>query len=322
MNDEKREDDQKASNDTLTVLLNLAGPSPNIDKDVEDRVYANVRNAWSTSKTRSWSRPLLWALPVTLAASVLVVFGWQGPDAVPRAKPVASIVLVADPSGASGIGDHVYAGDVLDTSNGHGLTLALDDDISLRIDAHTLLKVDAANEFTLLAGQIYIDSGDRIHSDRHVTVMTAIGVVKDIGTQFSVRFDKADLSVAVREGRLDLSDGHQTHSARRGDKVTIRPGQSARFESVPIDGDQWNWAVALAPSFDIENRSLLDFLKWSSRELGMELVIESNSMRIEAMRSRLHGSVDGMSPLEAIDAVMSTTKFDYSIDDGAITIHE
>ena len=320
MNDTKQSNQTEAGNDTLTTLLNLAGPSAEIESDVEQRVYANVRREWSRSKLRS--QPLRWALPFALAASVLIVFGLKGSDVVPQARSVGSVMVAAAQPGAEAltVGDSVYAGDVLDTSKGHGMSLALQGDISLRMDSATLLKVDSANEFTLMAGRIYIDTGDRIYADRHVTVHTASGSATDVGTQFSVLFDNADMSVAVREGRVDLKEGGQTHTAKQGDKVTVRPGRIARFEIVPVVGESWDWAVALAPMFDIEGQSLLDFLKWVSRETGMGLRIQSDEVRMETMQSRLHGSVDGMTPIDALDAVLATTHFKYSIDGNTITI--
>jgi len=317
MNDETRNDQAGDSSDTLTALLKLAGPSAEIEDDIEKRVYANVRREWSRGRSRSTT--VRWALPLALAASVLIVFSLNESDTVPQVRAVGSVAVAAGDAGLA-VGDSVYTGDVLDTSNQRGMSLALRDGISLRIDAETLLKIDAADEFTLVAGRIYIDTGDLIYADSHVTVITASGTAMDVGTQFSVRFDDANMSVVVREGQVDLREGRRIYSAHRGDKVTVRPGTVAHFETIPVVGEHWDWASALAPAFEIENKSLLDFLKWVSRELGLELKIESDAMRMETMRPRLHGSIDGMSPQEALDAVLATTQFKYSIDSDTITI--
>ena len=322
MNDDKQNKQPDDSNDTLIALLKLAGPSAEIDRDIEARVYANVRREWGRGKT--WSRPARWAVPLALAASILIAFGLNESDNAPKARAIGAVTVVTGGAQTAGfdVGDNIYTGDVLDTSSRQGMSVLLADDISLRIDADTLLRADSASEFTLLAGRVYIDTGDRIYSDRHVTVTTASGTATDIGTQFSVRLDSADMSVAVREGQVDLKEGGRIHNAMRGDKVTVRPGKDAQFDAVSVRGEEWDWAVALAPTFDIENRSLLEFLKWVSRETGMELNIESDTTRMETMRPRLHGSVDGMTPLEALEAVLATTQFEYSIDGDIITIRK
>ena len=318
MNDQRNKNQPDESNDTLKALLELAGPSAEISREIEDRVYTNVRQEWSRGK--SWSKPVRWALPLALAASLLlVVFGLDQPDIVPQKRPVGSVSVVAGDAKFV-VGDNVYVGDVVDTSTGRGMSLALKDDISLRIDARTLLKVDSASEFTLLAGRIYIDTGDRVYADRHVTVTTASGSATDVGTQFSVRFENADMSVAVREGRVDLSEGRERHNVTKGKRVTVRPGNVARFESVPLVGEPWDWAVSLVPSFEIEDKSLLDFLKWVSRETGMELIFADDEFRMEVMRPRLHGSIEGMAPIQALEAVLATTKFKHSIDGNTIII--
>ena len=317
MNDQRNDTQPDKSNDALTTLLKLAGPRAEISSDVEERVYTSVRREWS--RGRSWSKPIRWALPLALAASLLVVFGLNQSDTIPQKRAIGSVSVVAGDTTVV-VGDSVYAGDILDTSNERGMSIALRGDVSLRIDTRTLLKVDSASEFTLLAGRIYIDTGDRVYADRHVTVNTASGSATDVGTQFSVRFENADMSVAVREGRVNLSEGRERHNVTRGNRVTVRPGNAARIESVPLVGEPWDWAVSLVPSFEIEDKSLLDFLKWVSRETGMELSFADDEFRMEVMRPRLHGSIEGMAPIQALDAVLATTKFKYSIDRNTIII--
>ena len=82
----------------------------------------------------------------------------------------------------------------------------------------------------------------------------------------------------------------------------------------------WSWAAELAPTFDIENKSLMDFLDWASREAGMELVFASDELRMAAMRTELHGSVEGFAPIEAIESVLATTAFTYRIEQGKVVI--
>lgn len=321
MTDESQNKVPAEGDDTLAAVLKLAGPSPVIDREVEHRVYANVKQEWSRSRHRSSA--MRWAVPVALAASVLVAISLiDSPSTIPAPTAIGTVSIIGSGTDnvAHAVGDAIYASDVLDTSGQGGMSVMLAKDISLRIDANTLLRVDAASEFTLLTGRIYIDTGDRIYPDRHVTIYTATGTATDVGTQFSVRFKDADMSIAVREGLVNVKEGSRTHSARRGDRVTVRPGTGAQFDSVEVYGPEWAWVTALASEFVIENSSLLEFLRWVERETGMELEIESEAIRIETRRSRLHGSIAGMAPLDALEAVLATTQFTYSIDDGRIVI--
>ena len=123
--------------------------------------------------------------------------------------------------------------------------------------------------------------------------------------------DAGLLDVAVREGRVDvLNDGREL-VAVAGERMRIESGREATFEDIAAHDDYWEWVSMLAPAYDIENRSLLDFLRWAARETGYELVFATNGLRMSAMRTDLHGSVEGFEPTEAIGAVLSTTTFNY-----------
>ena len=290
-------------------MLKLAGPREEISADLEQRVYSKVREEWQ--QTSKGSVAMRWAIPFALAASVLLAIALYNPNTDEPARSVGTFVQ----SGAS-----VVVGDLIATDMNAGQSIALDGDISLRVDKNTRLEVGDNGEFTLLAGRVYIDTGDRIYADRHVVVHTANGTATDIGTQFSVAYTNMNMSVAVREGQVDLSDGEQSSTGMRGEKMTLRSGGSIEIDEVQVAGAEWDWAIALAPQFELENRTLLEFLKWAARETGLELVFDSDATRAVARVSKSHGSIDGLTPLEAVDAVLATTQFIYSIDDETILI--
>jgi ferric-dicitrate binding protein FerR (iron transport regulator) len=294
---------------TLSALLKLAGPREEISADLEQRVYSTVREEWEQSS--KGFAAMRWAIPFALAASVLLAIALYSPNTEVPAHSVGTFVQ----SGAS-----VFVGELIETDISGGQSIALNGDISLRVDKSTRLEVVDDGEFTLLAGRIYIDSGDRIYPDRHVTVHTATGTATDVGTQFSVVYTNANMSVAVREGQVDLSDGQQSSSAMRGEKITLRSGGSIEIDEVQVAGTEWDWAVALAPQFELEDRTLLEFLKWAARETGLQLVFDSDESRAVARVSKSHGSIDGLTPLEAVEAVLATTQFVYSIDGETILI--
>lgn len=302
--------DMTDDNDTtLSALLKLAGPTEEISADVEQRVYSKVREEWE--QTSKGSGAVRWAIPFALAASVLVAIALNSPNTELPVRSVGTYVQ----SGAS-----IVVGDLIETDMDSGQSVALNGDISLRVDKNTRLEVGDKGEFTLLAGRIYVDTGDRIYQDRHVIVHTANGTATDIGTQFSVAFVNTDMSVAVREGQVDLSAGQQSSSAMRGEKMTLRSGGSIEIDEVQVAGAEWDWAVALAPQFELDDHTLLEFLKWVSRETGMELVFDSDETRAVARVSKSHGSIDGLTPLEAVQAVLATTQFVYTIDGKTISI--
>jgi hypothetical protein len=151
-------------------------------------------------------------------------------------------------------------------------------------------------------------------------IETGSGSVTDVGTQFSVDARGGSLDVAVREGRVDIRADQDEHVAVAGERLLLEPGQEPKLEEITPHDDYWGWVSKLAPAYDIENRSLLDFLRWAARETGRELVFEDNELRMSAMKTDLHGSVQGFLPDDAILAVLATTNFHYRIVDDRIVI--
>ena len=321
--EENRETDTGIhADDTVEKLMNLAGPRAGIPTDLEQRVHENVRYAWRNSTSKKSS--MRWIVPAAMAATVLLVvaFNFRTPEVI--LQPLGQIAYVASGNNATiakySVGDSLYAGDSMETGADYGLSVSLAGDISLRIAANTSVRFDQADEFTLIHGQMYADSGERIYRERQITIHTAAGSATDIGTQFAVAYDNQQFSVAVREGRVDVSGDRPSVTAMAGDRLLIQPGNDVVVDQVNPYDASWDWATSLAPGFDIEDRSLLDFLKWASRETGKELVFSSDDVRMAAMRTELFGSVANFTPTEAIEAVLITTQFNYRVDDKSITI--
>jgi hypothetical protein len=63
----------------------------------------------------------------------------------------------------------------------------------------------------------------------------------------------------------------------------------------------------VAPTFNIEGRTLAEFLRWASRETGLDLLYVSDVAEREAVGTVLRGSIEGLRPDESIAAVVSTT---------------
>ena len=311
---------QQEDEATVSRLINLAGPRAEIPAELQSRVHANVRREWrNATQARSHLR---WAIPAALAATVLIAAILRVPAPENPSYPIGQIAQVArNPSPATqySLGDNVFAGDVVRTGSDKGLGIALKDDISVRIAANSALRLDTADALTLLSGMVYVDTGERIYRDRHISVQTSSGTVTDVGTQFSVADAAGRMSVAVREGRVDIEVEQNSHSASAGTRLTFAAGDVIREEVSPYDAS-WQWASALAPEFDIDQHSLLDFLEWASRETGKRLVFSNDQLREAAGDTKLFGSVRNLTPAEAIESVLTTTRFRYRIDAESIII--
>jgi len=319
-NDKEQGMRDTSTDDTVAKLMNLAGPRAAIPADLEQRVHDNVRLTWRNSTSKK--SPLRWIIPAAMAATLLLAIAINDRAPEITLQPLGQIATVAGGIAESdySIGDAIYAGDFLQTGADRGLSIALSGDISLRIAADTSVRFDTADEFTLIHGQMYADSGERIYRDRQITIHTTMGSATDVGTQFSVAYNGRQLNVAVREGRVDVSGDQPSVTAMAGDRLTFQTGNEVVIDQVAAYDTSWNWATSLAPSFDLEDKSLLDFLKWASRETGKELVFSSDDVRMAAMRTELFGSVSNFTPDEAIESVLATTRFKYRVDEKSITV--
>ena len=326
--------------ETMQRLLRLAGPRAPIPEKIEERVYERVRREWEISSRRpegarvytrvhrEWERRNTrrrvrrWAYPAALAATLLLAVAVvvQSPPPAPAQISIGKIARVSGDGIRIAPGDEIYAGERLSTGAGERVSLVLRGADSLRLDQDTTLVVDAADRFTLLQGRVYADTGDFIYREHAIVIDTNLGSVTDVGTQFAVAVGDDRLDVAVREGRVDVSRDSMEFVAVAGERLWLDDNDEASIDKLAAHDAFWDWAAEIAPPFDIENESLLDFLRWAARETGRTLEFEDNELRMSAMRTDLHGSVADFEPLEAVESVLATTKFDYRIEPDRIVL--
>jgi len=327
--------------ETMARLLRLAGPRSPVPPDIEKRVYERVHGEWLTSTRppeskrvynkvhRDWARRRAarrWVVPFAMAASVLLAVAVMlRPAPEPARIAVGSVAKILGQSTASGlpaVGGKIYAGDRLATGAGEGLSIALINAGSLRIDEETVLVVDADNRFRLDSGRLYADTGDFVYPEHELVIDTRLGEVTDVGTQFAVAITGDGLDVAVREGRVDVHRDQGEITAVAGEYLKVRQDGAADIESINAHDPYWEWAQTLAPAFDIEDASLLEFLRWAARETGRELVFENSELRMAAMRVDLHGTVADFEPLDAVQSVLAGTRFRFRMEPQRIVIEE
>lgn len=339
MNEKSTERSDDRDEQTLERLLRLAGRRPEIPSDVESRVYAKVHDAWTTATSepdrarvyarvhKAWqrkSRPAYrrFFIPAALAATVLLALAMliqPQPEAPPPGIIGTVVKVVGGPGTGVSVDQDIVEGEMLRTAAGEGVSLMLAGGASVRIDEGSQVVFAARGRMTLELGRIYADTGDFVYRNNRLVIETPHGVVTDIGTQFSVQAADALLDVGVREGRVDVHDDGQEITAVAGERLLLRNG-TADIEALAPHDAWWNWTAALAPAFDIEGKSLLEFLRWAARETGRELVFSDTELRLSAMRTDLHGSVADLEPLQAVVSVLSTTSFRYRIEADAIVI--
>jgi len=281
--------------------------------------YARIRSVVATEWRKTlrpprWQRSLRWgALAAGLAAALIVAAVLLHPFAN---KPVLGIVARAE-SGSPRVGTVVRAGEVF---LAHGPALVeLSSGGTLRIAGGTRLEVVGADQVTLQAGELYVDLPPAAPRTDTFAVRTPLGLVEHLGTQFDVAVSQ-DVRIRVREGRIRLRRGSATETAAAGTELIVpRTGPTAKH-SIATHGPEWSWIEALEPAYSIENRTLSDFLQWAGRETGRRVGFADERAREIAGRTRLHGSISGMLPAEALETVFATTSLRYDFEDDVIRV--
>ena len=217
------------------------------------------------------------------------------------------------------IGDRVQEGDGVDTTGGGLAALRLAGGASVRVDRGTRLRLLSDDTLALDAGRIYVDSGDS-RGARSLEIRTAVGVARDIGTRFEVQLTGLALRLRVRDGLVRLSQNRQSHDAQPGDELTLDENGSVVRRTVPVFGADWAWAVALAAPFNLEGRSLRDFLLWIAGENGWQVRYADAAVEEKALTTILHGSIQGLTPEEALSAVLPASGVAHRLENGMLLV--
>lgn len=319
--------------ESVDRLLEIAGRRPVAPESVEEAVRRTVRPAWQ-AKARAHARRRRmqrWTLAAAAVLALALAFGsWRylGPT-LPTANPqtVATLELAAGDVDLShhsrslpaAAGAAVPAGGEITTAPASRVALRLADGPTIRIDADSTLRLDSTRSLFLSHGAVYVDTGSE-GDGRTLEVLTPLGAAQDVGTQFEVRLLEQALQVQVREGEVEVRRGQTHHSAAAGSALTLRPDGTVDLRPVAAHGSAWSWILQASPGFELEGRSLGDFLEWVRRETGLRTVFADPSLERDVSGDLAHGSIAGLLPRQALDVVLPGFGLRFEIADGTITI--
>jgi ferric-dicitrate binding protein FerR (iron transport regulator) len=216
-------------------------------------------------------------------------------------------------------GDRLRTGDGVDTSAGGVVGVRLSNGALVRVDRGTRLRFMSETALALDEGTIYVASNGARGAPT-LEVRTAVGVARDIGTRFEVRFDGSALRVRVREGKVRVSQSREAHEAARGEELTLAGDGTIARRTIAPSSPEWAWASALAVPFALEGRSLREFLDWVVGETGWQLRFADADLERRAEKTLLHGSIEGLGPEQALAAVLPASGVEHRIDEGALLI--
>jgi ferric-dicitrate binding protein FerR (iron transport regulator) len=342
--------DEKSStqvDEMIARLIATAGPGPTASPEARERVYAKVRAHWETvsadartarigdrrrgagfdRRRRFFGLRTVGAAAAIAAVAVSLTWMTTTSDRVPVGTRLAQYTQVEGraeirrgnaPSGArlAGTSGEVLAGDTLSTAADGRVELRRPDGLLLRMNGSTEIRFSQPDEIDLVAGTIYVDSGDGVASEA-LTVNTPFGGVEHVGTQYEVRYADAVLRIRVREGRVAYR-GVTDAVGLAGDELNVDAAGSTRRSAIAPNDPAWNWTIELATLPVADEYRLGETLAWIARELGYRLEYAPGAR--QSLENQTILGLDGLNPTEALDAIELTADFQTRISSDRLIV--
>jgi ferric-dicitrate binding protein FerR (iron transport regulator) len=332
----KDKENSTQGEEMIEKLIAAAGPGPTASPEARQRIYGAVRARWEAesqrrrNETRTETDGIdgsagrhtgLWptrafAIAATVVALAVTLFWLQdGPDTNLGLELAQFIKLsgstqlergdetraleIAEPAGT------ILAGDTLHTEGDGLIALEMQDGLLLRLNVSTEVRFVDQDEIELIAGTIYIDSGNGI-SSQPLEVNTPFGSLQHVGTQYEVHSDEASLRVRVREGRVAVRSSTGETIGVDGEQLLFDDaGLSSRVE-IASDDPAWDWVISLATLPPADDYPLGATLTWAAREMGLTLEYASPAARRQINDQVVFGLED-LNPIETLDVLERTS---------------
>lgn len=330
---EMREQDPAMHDDEqdLARLLRAAGQRARPSAQAMEEVRLAVEAEWrATVAARNRRRQWTYMSAAASVAVAAVALWIARPLYLATGAPIASVARVEGtvqfregtdaPWQRVAAASQLRADTELQTAADGRVAIELANGVDLRMDSGTRLALNGPGRASLGQGAVYVDSGPGAEGRASdFTIDTGQGEVRHLGTQYEARLLDGALRVGVREGLVAVRRDGSDFVGSAGEQLVIEGTQVVRSALSPSD-PQWNWTGDVIPPFDIEGRSVDAFLAWAARETGRKVVYPSADVERRAQETLLRGSVTGLTPDAAVEAVLSTTALRPSIGQDHIRI--
>jgi len=320
------------SDEDIARVLKAAGPRERAPAEVERAVREHLRAEWREIIAERQDRRRRWTgFAIAASVAVAALSAWLLAVQPGSGGPVATMAVAIDDVRVRGrwwrgwedasSGRTLKAGETIETGPNGRAALSLPGIASARLDEDTRLRLASADQVVIDRGALYIDAGLESRPGSSLVVETPTGAVRHVGTQYEIRVDGRAVRLRVREGRVEWrSPSGAIERGDAGEQLTIDADGAVSRAATSRYGDSWDWIASTTPAIDIEGRPLAEFLSWAGREMGRKVAYETPGLAAEVERIVVHGSVAGLTPAEALDAVLATTSVRGRLDEGRILV--
>ncbi|HEU4600393.1 MAG TPA: FecR family protein [Steroidobacteraceae bacterium] len=317
----------------IATLLKLAGERHQPSPDATERARAAAQLSWERSVEarqqrvrQRWIRSTLFLASLATAAAAVILFVLphvtsDRPVAIAQIARIEGDVRRTPAHAAPIPSNTITAGETIETADGR-IAIAIGS-LSLRVDRNTRLVAANAEQVELQYGRVYVDSGG-VNAHSELRIVAPGAVIQHRGTQFQVASEQGHTRVLVREGRVHLETAqvHEAIDLTAGDGASVDGSSLSVRHGLSAYSDEWQWASAIAPTFDIEDRPFAEFLTWITREHGWQLRYASADLQRAAQSTRLHGSLLTAKADDQLKDVALMTGMDLRVDEGVLIVSQ
>jgi ferric-dicitrate binding protein FerR (iron transport regulator) len=319
--------------DQIGQLLKLAGrrqmPDPTDMRHARDAARAE----WTlVVRRRTWRGR--WRMGIgALAAALCALAAWISFRTPATLAPLPEVAIFQRIAGTvvmtgaglgrqtvSGSGVPITQGARIEIGDTGGAALVLTGGAIVRLDRATAVGVEDASHLTLERGAAYVDSGRAPGSASPLRIETPFGTVRHVGTRFEVRLAGASMRVRVRDGLVAVERDGTGWQTGAGEALVLTSAGAPGRQRIATSGPEWSWVDRLSAPFVLEGATVTAFLDWVSREEGSTWEIADAPLRARANRIVLHGSIDGLTPEEALAAVLPASGLTHRRDGARLLI--
>jgi hypothetical protein len=318
------ENDSTKLNETIDKLLETHGKRIQPDELMTQRAKNNVRAHWQASikKQSTHRRNYIFQVAAAVVFAVMIgfIYNIQGENDSALIKSLyanGELLVSTDNETWSPFDDEQLHENVwLKTNNSGFATITMIDDSEIRVNSNSTLKLLNPSTVQLIEGEIYHDA-DNSQAD-HLTIQTSMGQINHIGTRYLVNKKQDKLQIAVRNGMVEVSKNNEITQVSSGKQLEIDENGSLQESSILAYDQMWNWVQLAGQPFSTKGKSLHDFIIWYSHEHGYK--ISWNQQQLRTKNVMLSGQLANLTPAQQIKTIFLSTKFDYKINQGILTI--
>ena len=316
------------NNQNIDELISTFGKREVPDSQMMRQAQLNVTAHWKQSLVKQKTKRMrltMMRLAASFVALAAVLFFVQNNLSSSQAQPIGDVLFtrgeikISDDRLKWSILDGqspIKAGQWIKTPATGFVSFALSDESQVRLNSNTLLHIDSKMQLNLIKGELYHDADTQ--NTLPLIIKTALGEIQHIGTRYAVSVDSMALTVKVRNGRVKVDSSLLTTTLDKGNLIELTNTGTVNHSSITAYDSSWDWTQKATKPININHKSLKDFISHYAHEKGLD--VNWNNLKEKTAQVELVGDFDSLNQSQLLKTVFLSTKFDFEINKGILTI--